>query len=98
MKLIIPEIGLDLIPHSQEAKEKIGFKWAGEGIGQRSKLGGVPDWIHGHEVPKCSCGQEMTFYGQLDSIGDAVCLADCGMIYVFVCFDCYETTSVLQSF
>ncbi len=28
---------------------------------------------------------------------DAVCLADCGMIYVFVCFDCYETKSVLQS-
>jgi len=40
----------------------------------------------------------MTFYGQLDSVGDAVCLADCGMIYVFVCFDCYETKSVLQSY
>jgi hypothetical protein len=24
-------------------------------------------------------------------------LADCGMIYVFVCFDCFETKSILQS-
>jgi hypothetical protein len=39
----------------------------------------------------------MTFYGQLDSIGDRFNLADCGMIYVFVCFDCFETQSVLET-
>jgi hypothetical protein len=39
----------------------------------------------------------MTFYAQLDSLGDNHCLADCGMIYVFVCWDCFETKSVLQS-
>jgi hypothetical protein len=39
----------------------------------------------------------MKFYGQLDSIGDDVTLADVGMIYVFVCFDCFTTRSVLQS-
>lgn len=39
----------------------------------------------------------MTLYGQLDSVGDEVTLADAGMIYVSVCFDCYATTSVLQS-
>ncbi|CAN7721300.1 hypothetical protein LJR290_006098 [Variovorax sp. LjRoot290] len=39
----------------------------------------------------------MTFYAQLDSINDEVVLADCGMIYVFVCFDCFETKSILQS-
>jgi hypothetical protein len=95
--MIIPEIGLKLVPHSKEAKDKIGFKWAGEGVGQRSKLGGSPGWIQKEIVPRCSCGQEMTFYGQLDSIGDDMCLADCGMIYIFVCFDCCETMSILQS-
>ena len=39
----------------------------------------------------------MTFYAQLDSINDDFCLADCGMIFVFVCFECFETKSVLQS-
>jgi hypothetical protein len=39
----------------------------------------------------------MTFYGQLDSINDDIALGDCGMIYVFVCFDCFETKSLLQS-
>jgi len=39
----------------------------------------------------------MTFYGQLDSVGDQIALADVGMIYVFVCFNCFETRSILQS-
>jgi hypothetical protein len=39
----------------------------------------------------------MQFYGQLDSIGDRFNLADCGIIYVFVCSDCWTTSSVLQS-
>jgi hypothetical protein len=97
MKHRIPEIGLALVPRSQEAKDTIGFKWAGPGIGDRSKIGGELDWIQRPTLPTCSCGQDMTFSGQLDSVGDALCLADCGMIYVFVCFDCYETKSVLQS-
>lgn len=40
----------------------------------------------------------MTFYGQLDSIGDEYVLADCGMIYVFVCFDCFTTKSFIHSY
>jgi uncharacterized protein YwqG len=59
------------------------------------------------------CEQPMTFVGQIDSIehddehnphavhclsGDAQYMfADVGMIYVFMCFDCMETKSVLQS-
>jgi len=39
----------------------------------------------------------MTFYAQLDSISDEICIADCGMIYVFVCFGCYQSTSIVQS-
>jgi hypothetical protein len=32
----------------------------------------------------------MTFYGQLDSISDEFILADCGLVYIFVCFDCFS--------
>ena len=39
----------------------------------------------------------MSFYGQLDSIGDSYDLADCGIILVFVCFDCFETRSILHA-
>ena len=92
----IPEIKLELKPENEEAKREIGFKWAGENIGQRSKLGGKPEWIQ--ETPNCSCGKPMTFYGQLDSIGDEINLADCGIIYVFVCFDCFESKSIVQSY
>jgi hypothetical protein len=48
-------------------------------------------------TPQCDCGRTMQFYGQLDSIGDRFHLADCGIIYVFVCSDCWTTSSVLQS-
>jgi hypothetical protein len=39
----------------------------------------------------------MTFYGQLDSIGDNIVLADCGMVFVFICFECFTSKSVLQT-
>ena len=94
----IPEIQLALNPRTEEAEKVIGFVWAGEEIGKRNKIGGKPDWIQEPDTPKCSCGKEMTFYGQLDSIGNRIVLADCGMIYVFVCFDCFQTRSVLQSY
>ena len=93
----IPEIPLRLEPRTSEAREIIGFKWADGRIGVRNKLGGHPDWLQRPDIPVCNCGKSMSFYGQLDSIGDACCLADCGMIFVFVCFDCFETKAVLQS-
>lgn len=40
----------------------------------------------------------MTFYAQLDSISDEFSLADCGLIFVFVCFDCFKTTSFIDSY
>jgi hypothetical protein len=95
--LTIPEIPLQVVPTSSEARELVGFKWASPEVGTRHKLGGSPEWLQQPEVPICSCGKSMSFYGQLDSIGDDVCLADCGIIYVFVCFGCFETKSVLQS-
>jgi len=39
----------------------------------------------------------MSFYGQLDSVSDEFAIADCGMIYVFFCFGCNESYSVVQS-
>ncbi len=39
----------------------------------------------------------MTFYGQLDSVGDDICIADAGMVFVFLCFDCFEAAAMVQS-
>lgn len=94
---IIPEIKLVPHPESAEAISASGFKWADDRVGKRNKFGGQPEWIQEADPQVCSCGKEMTFYAQLDSIGDDICIADCGMVYVFVCFDCYETKSVIQS-
>jgi hypothetical protein len=94
----IPEIRLVPQPETPEAEAAVGYKWNKE-AGYRHKLGGEPNWIQTEEYPRCpSCGEEMTFYGQLDSIGDDYDLADCGLIYVFVCFDCFETKSILHAF
>jgi hypothetical protein len=94
----IPPFRLVPEPLTEEAAGLPGFKWAGGDIGKRHQLGGQPDFIQTVSVPKCSCGKDMTFYAQIDSINDEIVLADCGMIYVFVCFDCFETKSVLQSY
>lgn len=93
----IPSFKLVPQPLNEEAALLQPFKYAGKPIGTRHQLGGEPDFIQDDETPVCTCKRRMTFYAQLDSINDDYCLADCGMIYVFVCFDCYETTSVLQS-
>ena len=84
------------MPQTEAARAAVGFQWAGPGPGTRHKLGGRPDWLQGDQTPRCECGQPMQFYGQLDSIGDDFNLADVGIIYVFVCFDCFTTKSLLQ--
>jgi len=39
-----------------------------ERLGERSKLGGKPDWEQESETPFCPhCGEEMTFIAQIDS-------------------------------
>jgi hypothetical protein len=104
MTVKIPPFHLVPEPLNEAAAAVTGFKWAGKDalgrkIGSRHKLGGEPDFLHRAEAPNCSdCKNAMTFYGQLDSIGDDICLADCGMIYVFVCFDCFTTNSFIQSY
>ena len=92
----IPEIQLTMNPKSSEARGIIGFRWNST-AGGAHKIGGQPDWIQGDETPECSqCFKRMTFYGQLDCLGDQMALGDCGRIFVFVCMDCLSTQSVLQ--
>ena len=93
---VIPLFKLVPEPLNDEAAKLPPFKWTGGDVGRRHRLGGKPDFIQGEDVPACSCAKPMTFYAQLDSINDEFCLADCGMIYVYVCFDCLETRSLLQ--
>ncbi|MCC6361621.1 MAG: hypothetical protein IT450_23035 [Phycisphaerales bacterium] len=82
--------------------------------GQRTKLGGDPDYYNGDEpTPICpNCRAAMTFVAQIDSVEhDCECnphkvdclsddqkwmLGDVGMIYVFFCFECWETRSVFR--
>jgi hypothetical protein len=86
------------VPHplNEEAASLPPFKWTEGEEGRRHQLGGEPEFLQQPEYPTCSCGKQMNFYGQLDSINDEFVLADCGMIYVFVCFDCVETKSIVQ--
>jgi hypothetical protein len=93
----IPPFKLVAEPLNEEAAKLPPFKWAEGEVGKRHRLGGEPEFLQKPQFPSCSCGKQMTFYGQLDSINDEFVLADCGMIYVFVCFDCLETKSILQS-
>jgi hypothetical protein len=94
----IPEVPLIATPQTDDARRAVGFRWAAPEVGKRHKVGGSPDWLQEPQVPVCpACQNAMSFYGQLDSLGDAVKLAECGIIYVFVCHGCYTTQSVLQS-
>jgi hypothetical protein len=94
----MPEYRLHPEPMDDAARAALGFKWADARVGFRHKLGGVPEFQQKVAHPNCpSCSEPMTFYGQIDSIGDDYCLADCGMVFVFVCLDCFESTSLIQS-
>jgi hypothetical protein len=94
----IPAFRLVLQPATADAEAAAGFEWAAPGVGQRHQIGGEPTWLQGDATPTCpDCKQPMTFYAQLDSVGDDFVIADCGLVYVFVCFDDYRSQAVLQS-
>jgi hypothetical protein len=78
----IPPVPLVPAPETPEAAAAVGFQWAGAPIGLRHRIGGDPDWIQSPDIPDCSCGKQMTFYAQVDSLGDAHVIGDCGMIYL----------------
>lgn len=92
----IPKIKLVPQPETEEAKAIIGYKW-NEVAGTRHYLGGSPDGITENGYPSCDdCGKRMTFYAQIDSIGDKFDLADCMVIHNFVCFDCFTVKSLFS--
>jgi hypothetical protein len=94
----IPTFRLEAHPLSPEAQEAAGFEWADERIGTRHRIGGEPEGLAEGEYPRCkSCRRPMTFYGQLDSVGDDFALADAGVVMVFVCFDCFEAAAMIAS-
>jgi hypothetical protein len=94
----IPPFKLVPEPLDAEAAELPPFQWASPEVGTRHQLGGTPTFLQRTEDPTCaSCGSSMTFYGQLDSINDDFVLADCGLVYVFVCFDCFSAQAFVQS-
>jgi uncharacterized protein YwqG len=94
----IPPFRLIPEPQNDEAKNLPKFRWASKAIGTRHQLGGEPHFLQQQSRPTCPRGHgEMTFYAQLDSINDDICIADCGMIYVFVCFQCYHCAATIQS-
>ena len=83
---------------NEEAAALPAFQWAAPEVGTRHQLGGAPSFLQPAEVPNCSkCRSPMTFYGQLDSVNDEVILGDCGLVYVFVCFDCPTADAFVQS-
>lgn len=94
----IPPFRLEAHALSPEAEAVAGFAWAAPEVGTRHRIGGKPDGVQESEYPRCrSCGEIMTFYGQLDSVGDDVLLADAGILHVFVCFDCFEAAARVES-
>jgi hypothetical protein len=94
----IPPFRLDAHPLTPEAEATAGFEWASPDVGTRHRIGGEPDGVPESEYPRCrSCGHPMSFYGQLDSIGDHFALADVGVVHVFVCFDCFEAAARVAS-
>ncbi len=74
--------------------------------GQRTKFGGEPEWIQSPETLRCpACRRKMTFIAQIDSFDhdrsvyqgrSEYMFVDVGMIYVFYCFTCFRTKSVVQ--
>lgn len=93
----IPKIKLVMQPETEEAKAVVGFKWNNI-AGTRHYLGGKPDDLPETEYPVCdSCNSTMTFYAQIDSVGDKFSLADCMVIHNFVCFDCNTVNARLSA-
>ena len=91
----IPKIKLVTQPETKEAQAAVGYKW-NTIAGTRHYLGGKPAGLEESDFPTCDdCCERMTFYAQLDSIGDEFDLADCMVIHNFVCFDCFTVKALL---
>ncbi|XZE42936.1 hypothetical protein SH467x_002476 [Pirellulaceae bacterium SH467] len=89
---ILPEIRFDLREKNRSPTDIDPEKLTSN----RSKLGGRAEWIHEPRVPVC-CGRFATCYAQIDTnLGPKFCIADAGVLYVFVCDQCLATFTELQ--
>jgi hypothetical protein len=94
----IPPFRLVPEPLTDEAASLAPFKWASAEVGSRHRLGGQPERSDAVDAPTCpSCREPMTFYGQFDSVNDDYSVADAGLIYVYLCFDCFEAAALVDS-
>jgi hypothetical protein len=95
----IPPFQLIPRPLTDDAAQLPGFRFAGQEVGKRHQLGGEPTRpVEDEHWPRCAdCRERMTFYGQLDSINDEYCVADAGLICVYVCFECCEVHAEIDS-
>jgi len=95
----IPPFKLVAEPMNDEARQLQPFRWAADDVGKRHRLGGEPERaVRPEDWPQCpDCKESMTFYGQLDSLNDEICIADAGMIYVYVCLTCNEVRAEIDS-
>jgi hypothetical protein len=95
----IPPFKLVPEPLSEEARSLPKFRWAGKEVGTRHQLGGEPRFLQPTPWPDCPSGHgKMSFYGQFDSINDDISIADVGMVYIFICFDCFEAKAIVASY
>ena len=94
----IPPFKLVPQPLTDEAATLPKFRWTDPEVGQRHQLGGQPVRLKPADFPKCdSCSEQMTFYGQLDSINDDIVIGDAGLVCVFVCLECLTAKALIQS-
>lgn len=92
----IPKIKLVPKPETDEGKSVIGYKY-NDVAGTRHFLGGKSEELNEEDYPRCEdCNKQMTFYSQIDPIGDQYDLADCMVIHTFICFDCLKVKSELN--
>jgi hypothetical protein len=104
MPVQFPEYGVILEPGSP-SNPAVPLPYP-DNLGMRTKLGGMPDWIQGAEVPCCSnCTQPMSFVAQIDSLAysaidptNTYMFGDVGMLYLFYCVDCHTVSGLEQSY
>lgn len=93
----IPEVKLVPVPKDPDGKA-MKFFMAPEYLGHRHKIGGTPDLLQKKAPVICPyCTEEMDFYAQLDAVSDEHPIGDCGLIYVYYCFDCNCAQAVVSS-
>ena len=97
----LPPFRLVLQPLTDEAQALLlRPSYVDPAVGARHRLGGAPDLPREVDWPTCPQGDgAMSFYAQLDGVPAATAfdLADAGLIFVFVCFDCFEVQALLHS-